>query len=145
MRYLLLICALLGADQYVKYWITQHLTLGELIWPNPVFEITYVKNYGAAWSLFQNQRLFLIALTVAILVALFWFLRKNKRKLSTLYQWSLVLVISGAIGNLIDRLFNGYVVDMIELTFMRFPVFNLADTFLCIGIFGLIICILRED
>ena len=145
MKYILMVFSFVGVDQLTKYLITNNLNLGEVIWPNKIFEITNIHNYGAAWNIFNNQRLFLICLTLLILLVICWLIWKNRNKNSLFFTINLILILSGALGNLIDRIANGYVVDMIALTFVKFPVFNVADMFLCIGVFGLIICILKGD
>lgn len=138
---------LILVDQIIKYLVSHNLNLGENVFINPIFQITYVKNYGAAWNILENQRIFLIIFTSSILFFLLKFLKKvllfdNKWLIS-----SMILIISGAIGNLIDRIIFGYVIDMIQLNFINFPIFNLADIFLCIGVFMVIINILfgKED
>ncbi len=97
-----------------------------------LFDFTYVENRGAAWGMFSEQRwVFILISTIAIL-ALFAFLfierPKNKLLLAALF-----LILAGGIGNMIDRLALGYVVDFIEFAFMEFPVFNIADSCVCIG------------
>lgn len=144
-RVLLIILALIGIDQGVKYAVSTHLILNETIWHNPIFQITYLRNYGAAWSMFQNKQIFLIILTFIVLIFLFIYLKKAVKKDAFWYIVCFVLIISGALGNLIDRLAFGYVVDMIELTFMNFPIFNFADIYLTIGMLGLIICLFTSE
>lgn len=96
-----------------------------------VFRLTYVENRGAAFGLFQNRRYVFIIITV-IMVCLILALAYKKRK-SLFVSLSSALVVSGALGNLIDRVFLGYVIDFIDFCFIDFPVFNVADCFVCIG------------
>mgnify|MGYP000333832719 CR=1 FL=1 len=128
----LLGAALLGADQWVKAWVVGHLQLGETTSLFPGFlELMRVHNYGAAWSSFSGARWLLIALTAAGMCAIAWLLVKIVRH--PLGQWSLAIILGGGIGNLIDRVRLGYVVDMLDTMFMDFPVFNVADVFVVCG------------
>lgn len=97
----------------------------------PLLQLTRVHNYGAAWSSFSGARWLLIALTAAGMCAIAWLLVKIVRH--PLGQWSLAIILGGGIGNLIDRVRLGYVVDMLDTMFMDFPVFNMADVFVVCG------------
>ena len=129
----LLGAALLGADQWVKAWVVGHLQLGETTSLFPGFlELMRVHNYGAAWSSFAGQKWLLLGVTGVILAAVLWVLaRKIVRH--PLGICACCLILSGGIGNIIDRLRLGYVVDMIETEFISFPVFNVADCFITCG------------
>ena len=128
----LLGAALLGADQWVKAWVVGHLQLGETTSLFPGFlELMRVHNYGAAWSSFSGARWLLIILTAVGMCAIAWLLVKIVRH--PLGQWSLAIILGGGIGNLIDRVRLGYVVDMLDTMFMDFPVFNVADVFVVCG------------
>ena len=128
----LLGAALLGTDQWVKAWVVGHLQMGETTSLFPGFlELMRVHNYGAAWSSFSGARWLLIALTAAGMCAIAWLLVKIVRH--PLGQWSLAIILGGGIGNLIDRVRLGYVVDMLDTMFMDFPVFNVADVFVVCG------------
>lgn len=120
-------------DQVTKFLFTNKFYI---LIPN-VLSIFYNKNTGAAWNLFEGKVVFLAILSIVFLIALMvfnhYFTEKNK-----LYVISYALIIGGAIGNLIDRMFFGYVRDFIQFNFINFPIFNLADTALTIGM----ICIL---
>ena len=93
----------------------------------------YLQNTGAAFSLFSNVTWLLTVLSVVLIIAMFYVLFKTKKYKSRLLRLALLFIIGGAIGNMIDRMFLGYVRDMIEFTFVRFAVFNVADSFVCIG------------
>ncbi len=97
-----------------------------------LFNIVYVENRGAAWGMFSEQRwVFILVSSVAIIALLaFLFIERPKNKL---LLWSLFLILAGGVGNMIDRILLGYVVDFIEFAFMDFPVFNIADSCVCIG------------
>lgn len=121
-----------AADQAVKFLVVNTMSLGESepLLP-PLLQLTRVHNYGAAWSSFSGARWLLIALTAAGMCAIAWLLVKIVRH--PLGQWSLAIILGGGIGNLIDRVRLGYVVDMLDTMFMDFPVFNVADVFVVCG------------
>ena len=129
----LLGAALLGTDQWVKAWVVGHLQLGETTSLFPGFlELMRVHNYGAAWSSFAGQKWLLLGVTGVILAVVLWVLaRKIVRH--PLGICACCLILSGGIGNIIDRLRLGYVVDMLDCTFIEFPVFNVADCFVVCG------------
>ena len=118
---------LLALDQWLKAWITQNLPLGEAMPLIPKFvELRTVHNYGAAWSSFSGQRWLLIAVTALIMAAVvFLLVRRIVRH--PLGICACTLILSGGVGNLIDRVRMGYVVDMFNFLFMDYPVFNVAD------------------
>ena len=122
-------------DQYVKRAVVQSLALGETAELLPgLLRLERVHNYGAAWSSFSGARWLLVAVTGAALAALVWLAVRIVRH--PLGVWSLWLVVGGGVGNLIDRVSAGYVVDMIAAEFMDFPVFNVADVFVTCGAFA---------
>lgn len=119
-------------DRYVKLLVVQNLALGEsaeLL--RGLFRLERVHNYGAACSSFSGARWLLVGVTVAGLGALLWLVKSVVKH--PLGVWSLWLVIGGGVGNLIDRLQLGYVVDMFAAEFINFPVFNVADIFVTCG------------
>jgi len=126
--------ALLGLDQWVKNWIVANLPLGETMPFLPGFtELKTIHNYGAAWSSFSGQRWLLIGVTVGIILfVLYLLLRRIVRH--PLGLTACFLVLSGGVGNLIDRIRLGYVVDMFHFEFWpSYPVFNVADVCLVCG------------
>ena len=102
-----------------------------------VFELTHYHNTGAAWSSFQGQTWLFILIFTAFAVFMVWEFPKKRMGFKTFERWCIVAVFAGGLGNIIDRLRLGYVVDMITLEFMDFPVFNVADSFICCGCFAL--------
>ncbi|MCI9609172.1 MAG: signal peptidase II [Oscillibacter sp.] len=135
----LLALALLALDQWVKRYIALTLPLGETrpLLPGLV-ELKTVHNYGAAWSSFSGARWLLVAATSCIVLALLALLvrRVVRHPLGVLAG---CLVISGGLGNILDRVRLGYVVDMFNFQFMNYPVFNVADICIVSGcILGLI-------
>ena len=134
------ICIVL--DQIVKYWAATDLqTIGSIPLWKGVFHLTYCENTGAAFSMFTGQRWMLLAVTVVLLVGLLWALYKGWMQ-NTFGRLSLQLIIGGAIGNMIDRILMGYVVDMFDFCLIDFPIFNVADIFLCVGVGMMVIYIL---
>ena len=109
------------------------------------FYLTYVKNNGAAWGILENKRILLLIITVIVL----FLINKtiNKEKLSKLENIAFGMIIGGIMGNLIDRIFLSYVIDFLDFKIFGydFPVFNLADTFIVIGVILIIIMTIRKD
>lgn len=139
------IAAMIVLDQWVKWWIVEHIALDTVqdFIPN-VLSLAYLRNYGAAWSLLQNQQFFFIIVTLVVMTGAVWYLVKNLQGSLWLVS-SLSLVIAGGLGNFIDRLRLGYVVDMFHLDFINFPIFNVADSYLTVGVLILFICLMKEE
>lgn len=139
---------LVAADQLTKRWAVQVLQpVGSMDAVPGVFQYTFLPNGndGAAWGMFSGKQTFLIAITVIMLGILLYMLIAKKVK-GRLAFCSLVLIIAGGVGNLIDRISQHYVVDFIQLVFWKnFPIFNLADCCVCIGVILLCIYILFFD
>lgn len=136
------IVALIGLilDQLTKYWVVQTFVEPGNTWPlwSGVFHFTYVINTGAAFSLFSNGGSWLRWLSLAVslgLIALAWF--GSRMKMTE--QLGYGLILAGALGNGIDRFLFGYVVDFLDFRLIRFPVFNLADVCINVGIVFLLI------
>lgn len=126
------VAAIVAVDQWSKLWTVANFELGEgMAFLPPILALRRVHNYGAAWSSFSGARWFLIIVTAVGMLALCYLLWRIVRH--PLGRWSLVAVIGGGVGNLIDRVRLGYVVDMLEVTFIDFPVFNVADCFVVCG------------
>lgn len=123
---------LIMVDQWTKFWVVNHIELGESRgFLPPLFNLTYLRNYGAAFSMLQHQQGLFALVTVAFLAVAGYYFWTSKSKL-VLYP--LILIIAGGIGNFIDRLRLGYVVDMVDLAFMDFAIFNVADAYLTVGV-----------
>ena len=143
--YALITAAIIAADQIVKYWAKSSLMeIGTIPLIRDVFHLTYAENKGAAFSILEGQRWFFILLTSVMLVviALAFFKEYFKGKWG---KTTLVFIFAGAIGNFVDRLLLGYVVDMFDFRLIDFPVFNVADIFLTIGGFMGVVYILFMD
>ena len=121
------------ADQLTKWLAVMFVKGAGSIEVIPWFiDFSYVENRGAAWGMFSEHRWVFLVITSIALIAMPYFLFKY-RKEHFLFGFSLSLVISGAIGNMIDRVFLGYVVDFLEAAFISFPVFNFADCCVTVG------------
>ena len=138
--YILFSMLIILTDQLTKYLIKiNHTTLinNDLI----LFSIDYVKNYGAAFNIFSGSRIFLSTISIVITLFLLYFIL-NKKDIRNLDLLSYSFILGGTIGNGIDRITKGYVLDFINLNFINFPVFNIADISINIGliiiIYGLI-------
>lgn len=137
-----IVAAVLGVllDQWFKQWTVLHISAGENVKCIPgLIHLTYVENDGAALSMFSGMRWILFALSVVFVIGGIWILVAKKIE-HPLGSWALAAVISGAAGNAVDRLLNGYVVDMLEFEIvLDFFVFNIADVFITLG--GLAFCV----
>lgn len=132
--------AIIVLDQLTKMaLINKNITLI----PN-FMKFTYTKNTGAAFGIGSNNIIMVIIVNVIILGFIIKFLKDNSKKVDFPIIISLVLILSGAIGNLIDRLFRGFVIDFIDINVLNFPNFNIADISIVLGIFVLIIVITKS-
>jgi len=130
---LLIIILVVAADQLTKYWAVDVLKpAGSIPIIKDVLHLTYAENTGAAFSILKNHRWVFISLTsVVILVILYLlFVRRLRRPLIAV---ALAMLAGGGIGNMIDRIGKGYVVDMIDFRLINFAIFNVADSFITIG------------
>ena len=136
---------LIVLDQAVKWYVVKEIPLGGMRAFIPkVVSLTYLKNSGAAFSMLENQQWFFTIITIlAMGVAFVYLYRHIKGSLWLLL--GLTLIISGGIGNFIDRVRQGFVVDMFHLDFMNFAIFNVADIYLTVGVGLLLIYLLREE
>lgn len=130
--WLLVAAAVIAADQIVKYLVVSAANAGDTIASLPLAVIEYVQNRGAAFSLLSGNVSFLTVVSVAFCIAavIYWIKKKPSHPLMRL---SISLMFSGALGNAIDRAVRGFVVDFIRVTFIDFPVFNIADIAITIG------------
>ena len=118
---------------------------GYLLVENPVFDITYIQNQGAAFNLFDGYRIFLIVFSIAAISVLVFYAIKHIKNISSFGLFFSSLLLSGIFNNMCERIFFGYVRDYIKLNFIDFPVFNISDIFINIGVFGLIFIILKNN
>ena len=136
MRFLLYAAALLvmiAGDQALKGWTVSHLELGESTPFIPaIMQLTRVHNYGAAWSSLSGKTVLLVAVTAVMMIAVAVLLIRRVVR-HPLGVAACLLILGGGIGNIIDRIRLGYVVDMFDLLLFSYPVFNLADCFVVVG------------
>ena len=138
--YILFTVAVVAADQFTKYLTLVNIPLHTEVPFIPGFlGFTYVRNYGAAFSSLQGQQWLFVLIFAALTVAIIWEYFKNSMHFSKFEWWCIVSIYAGGLGNMIDRVRLGYVVDMIQTKFMDFPVFNVADCFITCGCFALLI------
>ncbi|AHA05059.1 signal peptidase II [Pediococcus pentosaceus] len=135
---------LLVIDQLVKSAVSNQIALGTVKSFIPgVLSLTNLRNDGAAWSILSGNQIFFYLITVVALVVLIYLLVTQRQHL--LYQWGLTLMITGTLGNFIDRIRLKYVVDMFQIDFFNFPIFNIADMCLTFGVIILFIAIIRDE
>lgn len=143
--YLFIVVSLVSLDQYTKSIILNYFELYEskaII--DGFFSLTYVQNFGAGFSIMQNARTTFLIITPICLIGLTYLFIKSNDKLS---KTALLLMISGTIGNFIDRIVRIYVVDFLDFIIFGwdFPIFNVADIFLTIGVCLYIIALIKEE
>lgn len=130
---ILLLAALIASDQLLKYWTVSHLALGESAPFLPGFmQLTRLHNYGAAWSSFSGKTAILLVVTTLLMAAITVLLAKKIVR-HPLGVAACLLILGGGLGNMIDRVLRGYVVDMFDLQLFSYPIFNLADCFVVVG------------
>lgn len=137
--------AIVGLDQWTKALTVANVPMHETVPALPgVFHITHTKNSGAIWGILQGQTWLFVVIMVlflAVLGVLIW-----KKWLTKKFEWiCLAFIAGGGVGNMIDRLAYGTVTDMIEFDFVKFPVFNVADCFITVGCFALLLYIIFFD
>ena len=130
----LFVLGVTAADQISKWLVIEQIPLHSQVDVIPgLFHLTYVQNTGAAFSAFQGMQWLFAAIFVLFTAAVIWEYFGKKMPFTTLERWCIAAIYAGGLGNMIDRLRLGYVVDMIEVEFIRFPVFNVADCFITCG------------
>ena len=139
-KYILFIAAIVLADQWTKWIVVENIPLFGRVefWPG-VLSWTYTKNTGAAWSMLEGQRWLFILIFAVLTVLLLLEYFKFRMPFTTFERWLIAAIYAGGLGNIIDRVRLGYVVDMIHTDFINFPVFNVADCFITCGCIGLMI------
>lgn len=137
--YALLAVALVALDQWVKWWVTANISVGESLPFIPhILGLNHVHNTGGAWSML-NQHTWLLSVVSAVVVLFILFVLGSRKIRHPFGVITLTMVLAGAVGNLIDRIRLGYVVDMFQTLFMEFPIFNVAD--ICVVCGGIAFCI----
>lgn len=143
-KYIMAILAvgvLVGLDQWTKYLATVNLADSPLVIWEGVFELHYSTNAGAAFGLLQNQRwIFLVLATLVLIAIAVFFYKISPKEQYRPLQILCVFIMAGAIGNMIDRVLNGYVVDFLYFRLIDFPIFNVADCYVTLS--GVLVIIL---
>ncbi|WP_313469245.1 signal peptidase II [Carnobacterium sp.] len=133
----------IGIDQLVKYLIRNFMDYGQTI---PIvdnfFYLTSHRNIGAAWGIFSGQKFFLISIALIVIVSIILYSRKVTDQLTRI---ALGFFMGGAAGNVLDRIIFGEVTDMFDIQFINYPIFNLADVFLVVGVILLLVSTYLED
>lgn len=140
-----IIAALIVLDQLVKVYVVQNIALGEVkTWIPNLVSLTYLQNRGAAFSMLQDQQLLFAVITLVVVLGAIWYLHKHMED-SFWMVLGLTLIIAGGLGNFIDRISQGFVVDMFHLDFINFAIFNVADSYLTVGVIILLIAMVKEE
>lgn len=141
MWYAIVAILILIADQGLKYWVTLNIPLdtGHVTLIPGVLELTNIHNNGAAFSILQHAPHWIFVIFTVVFAAIAVFCLRRNVVHGKIGRWSVVLVLAGAVGNCIDRILSGYVVDMFNFLFVRFAVFNLADIFIVVA--GIALCL----
>jgi len=123
-----------AADQIVKFLVVANIPLhGSAPLIPGIIKLTYTQNTGAAWSMMEGMRWLFVAIFVVLTLLLLWEYFKKPMPFTKFERWCIAAVYGGGLGNVIDRVFLGYVVDMFQTEFISFPVFNVADIFISCG------------
>jgi len=136
--YYLIALIVFGLDQLTKWFIVKEMKIGQSI-PliEGVFHLTSHRNRGAAFGILQDQRWFFIVITLLVMVGIVYYLQKVGRN-KPMVSYALAFILGGAVGNFLDRLLHGEVVDFLDFTLINYPIFNIADSAIVIGV-GLMI------
>ena len=131
----LTVAIIIAADLITKYIVSTGMELNSSINVIPgVFDLTYIINRGAAWGILADKQALLQIFTVIVLAALVYYAVKKHKTMSRLELYSIAMIVGGGIGNLIGRVFDGYVVDFINIKFISFlNIFNIADIGITVG------------
>ncbi|MFD1130555.1 signal peptidase II [Paenibacillus provencensis] len=145
LRYYVLAVLALTADQLTKWAVVTYMSIGQSIplIPN-IFHLTSHRNRGAAFGILQNQRIFFIVVTIAVVIGILVYLRKVYVE-HKLLSVGLSFVLGGAMGNFVDRAFKGEVVDMLHFRLINYPIFNVADCFIVVGCALIFLHTLRQS
>ncbi len=141
MIYTIIAAVLIVADYITKLWAERVLTkISSIPLIENVFHLTYVENRGIAFGMFSGGRVVFIAVSLIVMAVLLIIVFKTPKDTRTVWlKGGASLVIAGAIGNLIERIIKGYVVDFFDFRLINFPVFNVADIAVCVGVVMLLI------
>ena len=142
---ILIILVCVGIDQFTKLLAINNLRdlADEIPVINKIFGLYYVENKGISFSMLSSKMALIIIITsIIMLILIYVLIRTPKTKYFMPFSIVLSVIVGGAAGNMIDRIFRGFVIDFIMLDFINFPIFNVADIFVCVGLFILVILII---
>ena len=140
----ILAVVLIAVDQIVKNWAAETLIKGDITIIDKVLYLNYAENTGVAFSMFSDNRWILVGVTSLMLIAVLAFFLSGKVT-GKLEVFSLSLLLAGGVGNLIDRISLGYVIDYIDVRIINFAIFNFADICICVGAFLLCVAVYFSD
>ena len=145
LAYIVFVLVLIAGDQLFKWYIINNLALGESMAFIPgLMQLTYVQNTGVAFGFLRDFPWIPMVLNPIIIVGLVLLMVRGVIT-DKVQRWAMMAIIAGALGNLIDRFIHGFVIDMFEFLFVRFAIFNLADTFITLGAVVLVIAFVAEE
>jgi signal peptidase II len=140
MKLIILIIALLGIDQWTKELVAGSMSEGETVGVlNDFFHITYVKNYGVAFGMFQGEIRTISIVAIVAILGIIYFMIKQLKPHEVISKYAYAFILAGAIGNMIDRIYRGFVVDFADFRGVWKFVFNMADVWINVGVFLLIL------
>ncbi|WP_188454467.1 signal peptidase II [Virgibacillus oceani] len=145
--YYIIAAIIIGIDQFTKWIVVKNMELYEQIAIiNDFFYLTSHRNTGAAWGILKGHMMFFYIITVIVIIGIIFYMQKYARE-SILLAISLSLILGGAIGNFIDRIFRQEVVDFLDFIIFNydFPIFNVADSSLCVGVFLVLIATFIDE
>ena len=138
--YAIFAAAIVAVDQFTKYLTVANIALYQDVPFIPgLLQLTYIQNTGAAFSSFEGQQWLFTLIFAVFTVLVIWEFKTKKMGFLPFERWCIAAVYGGGLGNMIDRIRMGYVVDMIETVFMDFPVFNVADCFITCGCIAMMV------
>lgn len=135
---------IIALDQIVKNWAAETLVNGDIAIIKNVLYLKYAENTGVAFSMFSDNRWILVGVTSIMLAVVLAFFLSGKAN-GKLELFSLSLLLAGGVGNLIDRISLGYVIDYIDVRIINFAIFNIADICICVGAFLLCVAVYFSD
>ncbi|MBR2339732.1 MAG: signal peptidase II [Clostridia bacterium] len=142
---LIIVCVGIIVDQISKAIVAANMTYGKTVSIIPyLFDFRYTTNTGAAFGMLSDQRWIFLSVSTVAIIAMIIYAIYAFSDMNMLYVWGISLIVSGGIGNMIDRLTLGYVIDFIEFAFMDFATFNIADSCVCVGAFIVGLAILLD-
>ena len=127
---------------YISHYI---ISYGYYLQENPIIDIVLIQNQGAAFNIFEGYRVFLILFAMSAFICILFYTIKQIKTLSLFTLFFVSLLSAGIFNNMVERFLFGYVRDFIKINFVNFPVFNISDIFINIGVFGIVLIILKRN